>query len=107
VSPPFVPEGSEHLYCRYSVYVPDRDNLVRRALIRGVDVETSLADLWPAMPHFGVKGYAPYAAQARTVVQLPVHASLGDAAARRVARRIRSLLSSAVGAPEEVRTDVA
>src|SRR5262249_9510809 len=107
VSPPFVPEGCEHVYCRYSVYAPDRDALVRGALRRGVDLETSPADLWPAMAHFGRKAYAPYAAQAGQVVQLPVYASLGTAGARRVARRLRSLLSSTGAARDETRTDIA
>jgi perosamine synthetase len=107
VSPPFVPEGCEHVYYQYSVYTPDRDGLVRKALLRGVDVETFHVDLWPAVAHFGTKAYAPYAALAGNVVQLPVYASLGPAGARRVARRMRSLLSSTHAAPAQARTDTA
>jgi dTDP-4-amino-4,6-dideoxygalactose transaminase len=107
VLPPVVPDGCEHVYYQYSVYTRDRDGVVRRALRRGVDVETLHADLWPSLPHFGIKAYAPYAAQAGQVVQLPVYASLGAAAARRVARRMRGLLSSSVTAPAGAYTDIA
>src|SRR5262249_42276678 len=82
VSPPFVPEGCEHVYCRYSVYAPDRDALVRGALRRGVDLETSPADLWPAMARFGRKAYAPYAAQAGPAGAPPGEAARGHAGAR-------------------------
>jgi hypothetical protein len=95
------------VYYQYSVYTPDRDGLVRKALLRGVDVETFHVDLWPALAHFGTKAYAPYAALAGNVVQLPVYASLGPAGAKRVARRMRSLLSSTVAAPAQARTDIA
>ena len=107
VVPPLVPDGCEHVYYQYSVYTPDRDSLVRRALVRGIDVETFHVDLWPALPLFGVKAYAPCAAQAGQVVQLPVYASLGGAGARRVARRVRGLLSSRPAAPAAARTDIA
>lgn len=107
VSPPYVPLGCEHVYYQYSVYAPERDALVRKARVRGIDVETFHADLWPSLPLFRMKAYAPYAAQAGQVIQLPVHASLSTAQVGRIARRMRSLLSSTPAASEEARTDIA
>lgn len=107
VAAPFVPEGSEHVYYQYSVYTPDRDGTVRRALRRGVDVETFHVDIWPSVEHFGLKAELPGAERTGSVVQLPVYAALGPRNARRVARKMRSLLSSSVHAPAEARTDIA
>jgi perosamine synthetase len=109
-APPYVPEGAEHVYYQYSVYTPDRDAFVRRALRRGLDVETFHVDVWPSLPHFQQQGAAavmPGAAQTGNVVQIPVYASLGEGDARRVARQIRRLLSSSGNAPVGVRTDIA
>jgi perosamine synthetase len=109
VEAPFVPEGAEHVYYQYSVYTPDRDLLVRRALRRGVDVETFHVDVWPSLPHFNNShrhAEPPAASQATGVVQLPVYAALTERNARRVARTMRALLSS-TGVPHEVRTDIA
>lgn len=107
VAPPFVPDGCEHVYYQYSVYTPDRDRLVRRALRRGVDVETFHVDIWPHVEHFGLGGELPGAARTANVVQLPVYAALGAGNARRVARKMRTLLSSSVDAPAGARTDIA
>jgi perosamine synthetase len=110
VDPPFVPDGAEHVYYQYSVYTPDRDAFVRRALRRGLDVETFHVDVWPAVPHFhqhGASAAAPGAAQTGNVVQIPVYAALGDRNARRVARKMRRLLSSTSPAPAVVRQDIA
>jgi perosamine synthetase len=107
VSAPFVPDGCEHVYYQYSVYTPDRDGTVRRALRRGVDVETFHVDIWPSVEHFQVKADMPAAEQTGNVVQLPVYAALGPRNARRVAKKMRSLLSSTMPAPAEARTDIA
>jgi len=106
VHPPFVPEGCEHVYYQYSVYTPDRDALVRRALRRGVDVETFHVDVWPTVGHLARDAHTPAAQRACAVVQMPVYASLGETGARRVARRIRGLLSS-TDAAMAARTDIA
>jgi perosamine synthetase len=109
VERPFVPDGAEHVYYQYSVYTPDRDALVRRALRRGVDVETFHVDVWPTLPHFQgavLRPDATVASQATAVVQLPVYAALTERNARRVARAMRALLSSR-GVPHEARTDIA
>ena len=90
---PYVPDGCEHVYYQYCFYTPDRDEIVRRALVRGMDLETMHVDVCPAMPLFG-GGYppAPNAEAAANVVQLPVYSSLGARKARRVARVVRRLL---------------
>jgi dTDP-4-amino-4,6-dideoxygalactose transaminase len=108
VSPPFVPDGAEHVYYQYAVYTPDRDALVRRALRRGLDVETFHVDVWPSVPHLNGREphtASPGAEEATYVVQLPVYAALGERNASRVARHHASLASSTV-APHQVRTDI-
>ncbi|HWK10481.1 MAG TPA: DegT/DnrJ/EryC1/StrS family aminotransferase, partial [Vicinamibacterales bacterium] len=98
VRTPYVPDGCEHVYYQYCVYTPDRDELVRRALVRGMDLETMHVDVCASMPLFG-NGHSPTprAEEASHVVQLPVYASLGLRRARRVARTVRRLASG--GAP--------
>ena len=93
VCTPVVPDGSEHVYYQYCVYVPDRDELVRRALRRGIDVETLHVDVCPSMGLFGPPRSAPGAERASQVVQLPVYASLSGRAARAIGARMRSLLT--------------
>jgi dTDP-4-amino-4,6-dideoxygalactose transaminase len=110
VAPPFVPEGVEHVYYQYSVYTPQRDAFVRRALRRGLDVETFHVDVWPSVPHFnqqGARAIAPEAERTGSVVQIPVYAALGERDARRVARKMRRLLSSTGRTPAVVRIDIA
>ena len=74
------------------VYAPDRDSLVRRALRRGVDVETLHVDVCSSLPLFGEHPRTPNAEAASQVVQLPVYASLSDRHARLVATTMRRLL---------------
>jgi dTDP-4-amino-4,6-dideoxygalactose transaminase len=95
---PIVPAGAEHVYYQYCVYAPDRDGLVRRALRRGVDVETLHVDVCSTLPLFGAHPPAPNAEAAAQVVQLPVYASLGERNARRVARKVRRLIETNHGA---------
>ena len=92
VRTPHVPDGCEHVYYQYCVYTSDRDDLVRKALLRGMDLETMHVDVCAALPLFG-NGHrpTPRAEHAAHVVQLPVYASLGERRARRVARTVRRL----------------
>ena len=94
---PFVPEGCEHVYYQYCVYTPDRDAMVRKALVRGMDLETMHVDVCATLPLFGDRPHppTPKAEQAAHVVQLPVYSSLGLRGARRVARTVRRLAQSA------------
>jgi dTDP-4-amino-4,6-dideoxygalactose transaminase len=105
VQPPYVPDGCEHVYYQYSVYTSGRDAFVRRALRRGLDVETFHVDIWPSLTQFGSRPAPPGAATTADVVQVPVYASLSAAKVRRIARTMRSLLSSTI-APK-ARTDIA
>ncbi len=90
---PSVPADAEHVYYQYCIYAPDRDALVRKALRRGVDVETLHVDVCTSLDLFGAHPPAPNAERAALAVQLPVYASLGERNARRVARKMRRLLS--------------
>jgi perosamine synthetase len=92
---PHVPEGCVHVYYQYCVYTPDRDEMVRKALVRGMDLETMHVDVCATMPLFG-NGHqpTPRAEHASHVVQLPVYASLGRRRARRVATTVRRLAHS-------------
>ena len=110
VQVPHVPKGSGHVYYQYCVYAPDRDRLVRRALRRGIDVETLHVDVCSTLSLFGSQPAMPGAERAAQVVQLPVYASLGIGRAKRIAARLRRLLSSAEGLENHVRkprTDIA
>jgi perosamine synthetase len=110
VQTPHVPEGAGHVYYQYCVYAPDRDRLVRRALWRGIDVETLHVDVCSTLSMFGSQPPTPGAERAAQVVQLPVYASLGTARARRIARRIRRLLASDARSHDpspKARTDIA
>jgi len=93
---PEVPADATHVYYQYCVYAPDRDSLVRRALRRGIDVETLHVDVCSTLPLFGDHPPATNAERAAEVVQLPVYASLGQSNARRVARKMRRLLAADV-----------
>jgi perosamine synthetase len=91
---PYAPPDVEHVYYQYCVYAPDRDSLVRRALRRGVDVETLHVDVCSTLPLFGEHPRTPNAEAAAEVVQLPVYASLSDRHARLVATKMRRLIET-------------
>ena len=58
--------------------------MVRRALRRGVDVETFHVDVWPAVAHLAREAHTPARSTGPAqVVQMPVYAALGEAGARR------------------------
>jgi dTDP-4-amino-4,6-dideoxygalactose transaminase len=100
VRTPYVPDGCEHVYYQYCVYTPDRDDIVRRALIRGMDLETMHVDVCATLPLFGNGHHrTPRAEEAAHVVQLPVYSSLGRRRARRVANTVRRLVEAATPAP--------
>jgi hypothetical protein len=89
---PVVPEAAHHVYYQYCVHAPDRDAVVRRALRRGIDVETLHVDVCSTLPLFGEHPPAPNAERAAEAVQLPVYASLGERRAHRIGRTMRRLL---------------
>jgi dTDP-4-amino-4,6-dideoxygalactose transaminase len=88
---PVVPGDRTHVYYQYCVYVPDRDELVRRCIRRGVDIETLHVDVCTRLPLFADlhPEPAPGAEQAANAVQVPVYASLTDTQVRRVATTVK------------------
>src|SRR5207247_11424040 len=69
---PRVPPDVLHIYYQYCVYVPNRDDLVRRAILRGVDVETLHVDVCTRvglLRHYCTS--APSAERAAPAVALP------------------------------------
>jgi dTDP-4-amino-4,6-dideoxygalactose transaminase len=93
---PVVPAGSTHAYYQYCVYVPDHEQFVRRAIRRGIDVETMHMDVCPRLPLFrAFRAESPGADRADTVVQLPIHASLSDREVARVAAVASAILATA------------
>ena len=103
VQVPEVPPECEHAYYQYCLYVPDRDDLVRRALRRGIDVETLHVDVCTQLELFGhAQMPAPGAERAAQVVQLPVYSTLKPREAARVARRVRRILKRSLQQPLSV-----
>jgi dTDP-4-amino-4,6-dideoxygalactose transaminase len=71
--------------------VPDRDDLVKRCIRRGVDIETLHVDVCPQLPLFAdlSPAPAPNAERASEAVQVPVYASLTERQVDRVANTVR------------------
>jgi dTDP-4-amino-4,6-dideoxygalactose transaminase len=90
VRTPEVPSGSGHVYYQYAIYTDRRDQVIRRCIRRGIDVETLHVDVCTRLPLFG-GGHAPAPGAERTAaaIQLPVHASMTAADLRRVAAVVR------------------
>jgi len=101
VQVPVVPPDRTHVFYQYCVYVPDRDDLVRRCIRRGVDIETLHVDVCTRLPLFADLNPAPApgAELAQSVVQVPVYASLSSAQVRRIAMTVKR----AVRNPPETR----
>ena len=96
---PARPADREHVYYQYCFYAPDRDEFVRRAIRRGVDVETLHVDVCSDLDLFGAPGRAPGATRASEALQLPAYASLDEDEVRAVtatnpARRHRADLAN-------------
>ena len=78
LEPPVVPPDRTHVYYQYAVYSSSRDELVWRAIRRGLDVETLHVDVCTRLPLFGEDRPAPGAERAAATVQVPVYPSLSD-----------------------------
>jgi dTDP-4-amino-4,6-dideoxygalactose transaminase len=88
-----VPLDRTRIYYQYCTFVPDRDDLVRRSIQRGIDIETLHMDVCTSLTLFcAARKKAPGAELAAEVVQLPVHASLTEEQVRNLANRIRRIL---------------
>ena len=97
---PRAPQGREHVYYQYCVYVPDSEAIVKRCIRRGVDVAPMHVDVCPKMELFGASPAAfPGAEKASTAVQVPVYESLSDQEIERVGRLVRSQLMRLQGVP--------
>lgn len=96
VVPPPEPADRVHVYYQYAAYVPDRERLVRRALRRGLDLESHHMDVCSDLPLFAASAMdAPGARRTGQSVQIPVHVGLDAAAIERVADRVRRALGAA------------
>lgn len=90
---PPVPEGSRHVYYQYCVYVPERDELVRRCIRGGLDIETLHVDVCTRVSLFGSNlPVAPGADRAASAVQLPVYTGLTDLQIAQVVRTVKRVL---------------
>ena len=90
VTTPLVPAGYEHVYYQYCVEVPERWDVVRHAIRRGVDVESLHVDVCPSLDLFGSQPATFRGAErAAGTVQLPVYESLDDAEVARVGRTLQ------------------
>lgn len=85
---PYCPPDRTHVYYQYCAYVPDRDVTARRALRRGVDLETLHVDVCTRVPLFAGcrRDACPGAERAAEAVQLPVYSTLSNADIDRVGR---------------------
>ena len=100
VVPPPEPGDRVHVYYQYSAYVPDREALVRRALRRGVDLESHHMDVCSDLPLFAESAtIARGARRTAESVQIPVHSALDAPLMERVAGRVRRALGAGDEAP--------
>jgi hypothetical protein len=83
------------VFYQYAVYTDHRDDVVRRCIRDGVDVETLHVDVCTRLPLFGDDhSPAPGAQRAATAIQLPIYASLGATDLERIARVLRDSVAS-------------
>ena len=95
VETPVVPPDRTHVYYQYAIYAPNRDEVVRRCIRHGVDVESLHVDVCTRLPIFGDNhAAAPGAERAAEAIQLPIYASLEDAEVARVAAVVRDAVSA-------------
>jgi dTDP-4-amino-4,6-dideoxygalactose transaminase len=95
VATPEMPADRTHVFYQYAIYAHKRDEVVRRCLRRGIDVESLHVDVCTRLPLFG-NGHAPTpgAERAATAIQLPVYASLSPDAVRRIATVVGEAVTS-------------
>jgi perosamine synthetase len=89
---PRIPCGRSHVFYQYAIYADAgrRDEVIKRCIRRGVDVETLHVDVCTRLPLFG-NGHAaaPGAERTAAAIQLPVHAAMTAADLQRVAAVVR------------------
>lgn len=90
VQTPFVPANRRHVYYQYCVYTPSRDEVVKRCIRRGIDLETLHVDVCSSLPLFiRFRSAAPNAERTAQLIQAPIHSSLTDTEIERVGHTIR------------------
>lgn len=96
IETPYVPPGRTHVFYQYAIYAPNRDEVVKRCIRHGVDVETLHVDVCTRLPLFG-GGHAPApgAERAADTIQLPIYSSLEDSEVARVAAVVRDAVTAA------------
>ena len=95
---PAVPPDRVHVYYQYCVYVPERDDLVRRCIRRGLDIETLHVDVCTRVSLFGPGlAAAPGADRAAGAVQLPIYAGLNESQLAHVCLTVKQALSRSRG----------
>lgn len=110
VQVPAEPAERTHVYYQYCLSVPKRDQLVRRCLRRGVDIEMLHVDVCTQLELFAAERTpAPGAERAAQAVQVPVYASLTDRQVRQVTKVVRDGLMARIprapsSSPEAART---
>ncbi len=83
-----------HVYYQYCLYGPERDDLVRRCIRRGVDIEMLHVDVCTKLDLFATERVpAPGAERVAQAIQVPVYASLTDRQLRRVTKVVREALA--------------
>ncbi|MEP7117554.1 MAG: aminotransferase class I/II-fold pyridoxal phosphate-dependent enzyme [Acidobacteriota bacterium] len=98
---PARPNNRTHVFYQYCAYVTDRDTVARRALRRGVDIETLHVDVCTRLPLFAEcpRDACTGAERAADAVQLPVYESLTDHDIDRVGDVIAAATRAPAGAP--------
>jgi dTDP-4-amino-4,6-dideoxygalactose transaminase len=101
---PKVPAGCSHVYYQQSIYVPDRDALVRRCIRAGIDVETLHVDVCPQIHELFGQPQTTFARAKRAAqtIQIPIYASLSDLQVRRIAIKVRQILQALHPQPSTV-----
>jgi dTDP-4-amino-4,6-dideoxygalactose transaminase len=93
VQTPAATDGYGHVSYQYCVYAPNRDDIVRRCIRRGVDLETLHVDVCTRLPLFAEASTPmPGAERAAEAIQVPVYASLTEHQVERIGRTVRRSL---------------
>jgi dTDP-4-amino-4,6-dideoxygalactose transaminase len=88
--PPAAPSDRTHVYYQYCVYVPNREQLVRDCIRRGLDLETLHVDVCPNLNLFAeFRCPVPGAEKAALAVQVPVSCMLTRKEVEWVARVVK------------------
>jgi dTDP-4-amino-4,6-dideoxygalactose transaminase len=90
VQKPSASADSSAIYYQYPIYVRDREGVLRRAIRRGLDLETLHVDVCTRLDLFrAFRAEAPGAERAAQAIQVPVHCALSGSEIRAVAARLR------------------